>query len=208
MGSEIPCTARLNGKKLEGKAYLESETLLFRGDVRLTIRFKDITNLSATESQLSMNIPDGSFDLVIGKQAAKWAEKIRNPKSVIDKLGVKEGMAIRVIGELDQAFLDQLQSRGVVMQNATARNPSDMIFLRLDERKDLARLKNLRKQMAPAGMIWLLRPKGPAGIAESDTMKAGREAGLVDVKVVGFSPTCSAEKYVIPVKDREKKQRP
>jgi hypothetical protein len=33
-------------------------------------------------------------------------------------------------------------------------------------------------------------------------MKAGKTAGLVDVKVVRFSDTHTAEKYVIPVKDR------
>ena len=30
-------------------------------------------------------------------------------------------------------------------------------------------------------------------------MAAGKAAGLVDVKVVGFSPTHTAEKFVIPV---------
>jgi len=206
MGSEIRCTARLNGKTLEGKAYLESDTVLFRGDVRLTIPFKDIRNLRASESELSMTIPDGSLDLVIGKQASKWAEKIRNPKSLIDKLGVKEGMSVRVIGELDQAFLDQLRSRGVVLQSATAKKPSDMIFLLIKDGKDLSKLKGLRKQIEPDGTIWLLRPKGPGGIGEAETMKAGKDAGLVDVKVVGFSPTHSAEKYVVPLKDRFKKQ--
>jgi hypothetical protein len=33
-------------------------------------------------------------------------------------------------------------------------------------------------------------------------MDAGKTAGLVDVKVVGFSSTHSALKFVIPVKDR------
>jgi hypothetical protein len=33
-------------------------------------------------------------------------------------------------------------------------------------------------------------------------MAAGRTAGFVDVKVVAFSPTHSALKFVIPVKDR------
>jgi hypothetical protein len=33
-------------------------------------------------------------------------------------------------------------------------------------------------------------------------MAAGKAAGLVDVKVVGFSPTHTAEKYVIPLAAR------
>jgi hypothetical protein len=34
-------------------------------------------------------------------------------------------------------------------------------------------------------------------------MAAGKAAGLVDVKVVGFSETLSAEKYVIPLAKRK-----
>jgi hypothetical protein len=33
-------------------------------------------------------------------------------------------------------------------------------------------------------------------------MVAGKAAGLVDVKVVSFSATHTAEKFVIPIKDR------
>jgi hypothetical protein len=33
-------------------------------------------------------------------------------------------------------------------------------------------------------------------------MKAGKAAGLVDVKVARFSDTHTAEKFVIPVRDR------
>ena len=33
-------------------------------------------------------------------------------------------------------------------------------------------------------------------------MQAGKAAGLVDVKVVSFSATHTAERFVIPVKDR------
>jgi hypothetical protein len=33
-------------------------------------------------------------------------------------------------------------------------------------------------------------------------MAAGKAAGLVDVKVVGFSSTHTAQKFVIPLKNR------
>jgi hypothetical protein len=36
-------------------------------------------------------------------------------------------------------------------------------------------------------------------ITEGDVMAAGKAAGLVDVKVVRFSETHTAEKFVIPV---------
>jgi hypothetical protein len=50
--------------------------------------------------------------------------------------------------------------------------------------------------------VWVIRPKGRPDISERAVMAAGKAAGLVDVKVVSFSPTHTAEKFVIPVKAR------
>ena len=71
---------------------------------------------------------------------------------------------------------------------------------------DLKRLSQVRRALPDDGALWLLRPKGKnAPVGERETMAAGRAAGLVDVKVVGFSPALSAEKYVVPVKARKAK---
>ena len=48
----------------------------------------------------------------------------------------------------------------------------------------------------------MIRPKGTKAITEAATMAAGKAAGLVDVKVVKFSETHTAEKFVIPVAAR------
>jgi hypothetical protein len=48
----------------------------------------------------------------------------------------------------------------------------------------------------------VVRPKGRPEISEAAVMAAGKAAGLVDVKVVSLSATHTAEKLVIPVKDR------
>ena len=54
----------------------------------------------------------------------------------------------------------------------------------------------------PNGALWIIRPKGRPEISERSTMAAGKAAGLVDVKVVGFSATHTAEKFVIPLAAR------
>jgi hypothetical protein len=58
------------------------------------------------------------------------------------------------------------------------------------------------KAIKDDGAIWIVRPKGRPEITEAETMAAGKRAGLVDVKVVAFSDTHTAEKYVIPVSRR------
>jgi len=46
--------------------------------------------------------------------------------------------------------------------------------------------------------LWVVAPKGVKEITEADVLAGGRKAGLVDVKVVRFSETHTAHKFVIP----------
>ena len=61
-----------------------------------------------------------------------------------------------------------------------------------------ARLPKVRDAIKRDGMIWTVTPKGKGGIKDTDVMGIGKAAGLVDVKVVSFSATHSANKFVIP----------
>ncbi len=79
---------------------------------------------------------------------------------------------------------------------------SDAIFFGVSKEAELARLEKLKGSLKPNGALWIIRPKGRPAISERATMAAGKAAGLVDVKVVGFSPTHTAEKFVIPVAKR------
>jgi hypothetical protein len=64
------------------------------------------------------------------------------------------------------------------------------------------------RRLAPAGMLWVSWPKKASGIVtdigESDVMKIGLTAGLVDVKVCAVNEVWSGLKFVIRVKDRVK----
>jgi len=44
--------------------------------------------------------------------------------------------------------------------------------------------------------------KGKKELTENDVIAAGRKAGLKDVKVVGFSSTHTALKFVLPLEKR------
>ena len=83
-----------------------------------------------------------------------------------------------------------------------AAKDSDAIFFGAIDAKELVRLAVLKTAMKQNGALWVIRPKGRPEISERAVMAAGKAAGLVDVKVVSFSPTHTAEKFVIPVADR------
>src|SRR5262249_7160696 len=111
MGQEATCRARLNGRAGEGKARLEERDLVFRGDVRFKVAFKDLRRVEARAGKLALEWAEGKAVLDLGDQAARWAEKIRHPPSLLDKLGVKAGARVSVIGLDDRAFLEEVKAR-------------------------------------------------------------------------------------------------
>ena len=125
-------------------------------------------------------------------------------RSRIEKLGVKAGSDVLLLGiESDPGFMRELKGAGAKTRTAGA-EPADMIFAVFRTRDDLRRLPPLVKRLKQAGVLWTLRPKGSKDLKESEMMKAGQDAGLVDVKVVSFSDVLTAEKFVIPVARRMK----
>jgi hypothetical protein len=125
----------------------------------------------------------------------------RYPRSRIDKLGVKPGHRVTVLGVADPDFLAELQERGADISTRTRAN-SDIIFVAMSSRDDLPRLEALRRSIKPEGAVWVIWPKGRKEFREDDVRNYGPRAELVDVKVMAFSETLSGLKMVVPLKKR------
>jgi hypothetical protein len=111
-------------------------------------------------------------------------------------------MRVALMNLDDPSFEEEVGSRGAAIERGRAAG-LDAIFVGVQRASDLDRLARLAPRLKPNGALWLIRAKGKgAAVSESASMAAGRRAGLVDVKVVSFSDTHSAEKYVIPVAKR------
>ena len=199
MGREAACEARFAGRASRGKAHLDSGELRFSGDFRLKIPIADVREAAARDGSLKVSFPGGVATFVLGPQAEAWAAGIRAPRSRLDKLGVKSGSRVCVLGIRDTAFLRELKERAADVSEGRPRKDCDLVFVAMDKKADLARLEKLRSCIRPAGAIWVVRPKGPQGLSEDDIRAHGTRAGLVDVKVVSFSPELSALKFVIPL---------
>jgi hypothetical protein len=208
MGYDAACTLRIDGATSRGTAWLEHKDLVFRGPTRLSIPLTSITSARAADGVLSVRFDGRHAEFVIGDAAPKWAARITNPPSRLDKLGVKSGMSVVVIGSLDGSFIAELEARGARVARRTSKGGCDALFYAVDDRGALERLGELKNNITPAGALWVVRPKGQKTITESDTMAAGKRAGLVDVKVVSFSDTLTAEKFVIPLGKRPKSASP
>jgi hypothetical protein len=59
MGQEIECKIRYQEQSLAGKAYLETDHLLFRGGERLKVLFKDMTKVEAEGGILKLEFTWG-----------------------------------------------------------------------------------------------------------------------------------------------------
>jgi hypothetical protein len=202
MGAEAKCTATISGKQSVGKALLETDELIFRGDdVRLTIPYKSVSSIDVKDGVLHVAWLSGVASFELGPSAVKWADRIRNPPSRIDKLDVKPGQLVLFVGIRDATLREEIETRGATVV-ARPIAEVDAVFVAANERSDLRRLATVQNFLKRDGAIWVIRPKGSLSISENDVMSAGKNAGLVDVKVVRFSETHTAEKFVIPVSKR------
>jgi hypothetical protein len=205
MGAEAGCTAKIKGTTIEVKARLETDVLHFRSEkLRLSIPFKDISNVSAHGGTLSVTSPAGKATFDIGAAASKWAGKILRPPSRLAKIGVKPAWRVSAVGVDDEDFLRELEGAVSLLSIGHVLKASDAIFVGARKEAELARLEKLKASLKPEGALWIIRPKGRPEISERAVMRAGRAAGLVDVKVVSFSATHTAEKFVIPLNDRSR----
>jgi hypothetical protein len=206
MGREAACTARIGGKAVTGKALLETKELLFRGGgAPVRIPFTAIQAVEAAGGDLVVRHGGGEARFALGAaEAAKWMERIKNPPGRLDKLGVKAGARVAVVGPIEPAFVAEARGRAAaVTEGGQPGGGEDLVFFAVEGKADLRRLRALAAAMQPAGALWVVRRKGAgAAVTEAESMAAGKAAGLVDTKVVAFSETHTAERYVIPVAAR------
>jgi hypothetical protein len=203
MGNEVKCVARIDGRKDEGKALLETSELIFRGaECRVKIVFGDIQNVTAAGGELRIKTKDGTFVFAVGSPAGKWREAILHPKTRVEKLGVKAGMLVTALGEVDAAFAKELKQSNAEIANGHANKGVELVFWFVDDKSALNAAGKFAKKLQGAAGLWIVYPKGKKEISENDVLSAGRKAGLKDVKVVRFSLTHTALKFVIPVEKR------
>jgi len=202
MGNESNCKVRFGKQQSEGKALLETSEILFRGDFRLKIPFSTIKSAKAVNGELRLQTAEGLAVFHLGATAEKWCDKILHPKSRIEKLGVKPGARVSLLGDLDTGFLTEIGKLTTSVSSNKVAADSEWIFFAVDSKEHLSALSKVAKSMEGAAALWIVYPKGQKHITENDVLADGRKCGLKDVKVVGFSLTHTALKFVIPLSQR------
>jgi hypothetical protein len=118
------------------------------------------------------------------------AKDTGSTRPLLDKLGVKAGSRVVLLGVDDREFRRLLDDRTDDVHTEPAASTA----------VELKALADIKLHIKSNGAIWVVRPKGvPGGLNETGIIEAALDAGLVDNKVVSFSPTHSALRLVIPV---------
>jgi hypothetical protein len=194
MGQERDCKLRYGGKVVAGKAYLETDYLLFRGEQRLKLCFNELTGVEVDDGVLRLDFAGGPAAVELGADAAKWARKILHPPSRLDKLGVRPGTKLRVIGTLEPDFLKEVAAGGAILTGSAP----DLVFLAAEKSADLRRIPKPEAGLPAGAALWVVFPKGGVGIREMEVIEAGRAAGLKDTKVARFSSSHTALRFAPP----------
>jgi len=131
------------------------------------------------------------------------------------KLGIKDNFRaalLHVPDEVKTELLDAFGKCRIEHSRMQASRDLDFIFLFAKSRAGLElELSPAAEALAPAGMLWISWPKKASGVATDLTgdvvRQSGLDAGLVDVKVCAVTDVWSGLKFVIPVKNRPKRER-
>jgi hypothetical protein len=198
MGTEARTTLRIGDTSYAGTALLESDELLFRGETRLRIGLADIRAVTAIEGVLRVEHTGGVAAFALGPIAAKWAHRIEHPRTLSDKLGVKRGMRVAILGIEDESIRSQLLTSGAELVEGRVPAGTPMVILRVTSAKELSAIAKHASAIARDGALWVVHPRGDPAVADTVIFAAASAAGLTYTKVVRFSETDTAEKLVIP----------
>ncbi len=129
--------------------------------------------------------------------------ELASNRPLLDKLGVRPGARVALVGIDDPVFRELLRARTGNVVERLPHPAIDLVFLAADSPGDLGWLAELRQSIVPNGAIWVVSGKGRAAtLRDVDVIAAARAAGLIDNKVVSFSETRTAMRLVIPLDQR------
>lgn len=164
MGQELKTTLRFDGRILEGVALLETDSIVFRGSVSLTVKFSEIFKVEANAGWLDLQTGRGLLLFELGSKAEIWADKIKNPKGLVEKLGVDDKKKVCIVGKLNAGLRADLEATGAKIAKSARGKDFDMVFVAASSKKELEKLPSVRAMIKDDGAIWIVYVKGNADL--------------------------------------------
>ena len=136
-------------------------------------------------------------------------EKDYSHRDITDKLGLKPGVAVRIVGKGDKALLARVREK-TGRKLVSDGTPADVILYWPKTTDEITpTLTELRAAIVPNGGVWVMTAKkgrrsasGMEYLNQTDLIPLGLAAGLVDNKTCSVSESESGMRFVIRKKDR------
>jgi hypothetical protein len=136
-------------------------------------------------------------------------DKDYSHRDIVDKLGLKPGHAVRVVGGGDKALLARVKER--VGRGPIRSGPADVVLYWPKTAGEITpTLAALKQGLVPNGGIWVLTAKreqtnasGMGYLNQTDLIPLGLVAGLVDNKTCSVSERESGMRFVIRKAERK-----
>lgn len=182
----------------EAKAHLDSGHVRLSSPFRLTLPAASLQGV--VDEALLFNTPEGAVALCLGAvTAAKWADRLRNPKSLRDKLGVRPGQGLALLGTLPPALAETLADLVPAAVEA-----ADWLFIGFNDTAALAGFVLHLPQARADAAIWAIYPKSRIDPAENAIRAIFHGAGWRDVKVCAVDAQLTAAKFIRPTASRNR----
>ena len=128
------------------------------------------------------------------------AERDYSGRALFEKLGVVAGAHVALVGRHEPAFANGLNARLAQAASQSLRTRYDLIFVRIDAPRDLARIGRAVVRLESNGALWVFHPKGRGACpSDAEVRATGIAAGLVDNKISAYTDTHTATRFVIPI---------
>jgi hypothetical protein len=202
MGTVVEGTVTVGGQKVNCKADFASDHVTFSGGRRGEVPYAKVEIVGTARGVLRLRVDGALMEFPLGAKTERVAAKVRKPPTLMEKLGVKPGLAVAVADVEAKAFLAELAKAAPDAHKGEPARPVDLLFLGIRGRGDLDRIASVVRLVRPDGGLWVVYPKGRRDIRESDVLEAGRAAGLKDVKVARVSTELTALRFVRPLDSR------
>ncbi|MHB8632658.1 MAG: hypothetical protein ACYDBQ_01640 [Thermoplasmatota archaeon] len=192
MGTQAEGLLTVGGKEVPVSADFASDHVTFYGSRRGEVPYTAIEVVGVQSGRLRLRVDGAVMEFRLGDAANRIAQRIRKPPGRLDKVGVPKGATYTILGRTDRKLSGELQEHGAVPGGDDAR----LVFFAVTQADELEILPSLKERLPEDGALWVIYRKGGKGVQESDVLSQGRDAGLKDVKMVRFTATHTAVKFV------------
>ncbi len=144
-------------------------------------------------------------DQRLTREEQKAREARYAARDVTDKLGLKPGFQVLVVGKPDRALLEKVRAKIGRSFIGKGTEADVILYWAASANEITPMLKKLRRSLAPNGGIWVItfkKGKGEPYVPDQQLIPAGLAAGLVDNKICSVSDTQSALRFVVRKEDR------